>query len=51
VSCDGAGKAASGVKSAGVKTWAFGIVAGAALLALLLIGLLTLRSHRRRANQ
>lgn len=34
-----------------MKTWAFGIVAGGALLALLLAGVLALRSHRRRANQ
>lgn len=46
-----ASKAASSVKAASVKTWAFGIVAGGALLALLLVGLLALRSHRRRANQ
>jgi hypothetical protein len=39
------------VQAASVKTWAFGIVAGALLAVLLLVGLLTLRSHRRRANQ
>jgi glycerophosphoryl diester phosphodiesterase len=46
-----ASKAASSVKAASVKTWAFGIVAGAAGLLLLLIGGLAFRSSRRRANQ
>lgn len=39
------------MKAAGVKTWAFGIAAGGALLALVMVGLIALRSHHRRANQ
>jgi len=46
-----ASKAASSVKAATVKTWAFGLVAGAALLVLLTIATFAAVSHRRRTQQ
>ena len=46
-----AGKAASGAKAAATKTWAIGVAAGVALLALLVVATLAAVSYRRRSQQ